>query len=218
MAASMTRRATLGIGGAVLIAALGAPVRAQTPRRGGVFRVPVPEAPSLDPHQYAGFVTHVYASLVYGHLVRFPSGPEAQGSADHRIRPDIAEKWEFTTPTTVVFRLRKGVRFHRKPPVDGREVTAEDVKYSLERFRAKSPLRARLEAVQSIDVVDRYTVRLVLREPFAPLLNHLANPAHLAIVPREMEGKDLSQPEAVIGTGPFLLKSYQRGVRAVYER
>ena len=72
--------------------------------------------------------------------------------------------------------------------------------------------------MQSIDVVDRYTVRLVLREPFAPLLNHLANPAHLAIVPREMEGKDLSQPEAVIGTGPFVLKSYQRGVRAVYER
>ena len=216
--ASMARRVTLGIGSAVLIAALAAPVQAQTPRRGGVFRVPVPEAPTLDPQQNAGFVTQVYASLVYGHLVRFPAGPEAQGGSDHRILPDIAEKWEFTTPTTVVFRLRQGVRFHRKPPVDGREVTAEDVKFSLERFRAKSPLRDRLEAVQSIDVLDRYTVRLVLREPFAPLLNHLANAAHCAILPREVEGKDLNQPEAIIGTGPFVLKSYQRGVRAVYER
>jgi hypothetical protein len=58
----------------------------------------------------------------------FPSGPETQGGADHRILPDIAEKWELPTPTTVIFRLRKGVRFHRKPPVDGREVTADDVK------------------------------------------------------------------------------------------
>jgi peptide/nickel transport system substrate-binding protein len=217
----MARRArlvSLLIGSVVLIATLAAPALAQTPRRGGVFRVPVPEAPTLDPHLNAGFVTHLYASPVYGQLVRFPSGPEAQGSADHRILPDIAEKWEFPTPTTVVFRLRKGVRFHRKPPVDGREVTAEDVKFSLERFRSKSPLRDRLEAVQSVDVLDRYTVRLVLREPFAPLLNHLANPSHCAILPRELEGKDLNQPDAVIGTGPFVLKSYQRGVRAVYER
>ena len=205
---------------AVLIATLATPSLAQAPKRGGVFRVPVPDAPALDPHHTSGFVTQVYASLVYGHLVRFPSGPEVQGSGDHRVLPDVAEKWEFPTPTTVVFRLRKGVRFHRKPPVDGREVTADDVKFSLERFRTKSALRDRLEAVQSIDVLDRYTVRLVLREPFAPLLNHLANPAHCAIMPRELESKfkDLNQPEAVIGTGPFVLKSYQRGVRAVYER
>ena len=127
----MARLILLLIGTAVLIATLTPPALAQAPRRGGVFRVPVPEAPTLDPHQTAGFVTQVYASLVYGHLVRFPSGPEAQGPADHRILPDVAEKWEFPTPTTVVFRLRKGVRFHRKPPVDGREVTADDVKFSL---------------------------------------------------------------------------------------
>jgi len=45
---------------------------------------------------------------------------------------------EWTSPTTLVFTLRRGVRFHNKPPVNGREVTAEDVKYSLERFRARS--------------------------------------------------------------------------------
>src|SRR5262245_33755363 len=102
---------------------------AQAPKRGGVFRVPVPDAPTLDPHLNGGFVTQVYASLVYAQLVRFPSGPDAQGSGDHRILSDIAERWEFPTPTTVVFRLRKGVRFHKKPPVDGREVAAGDVKF-----------------------------------------------------------------------------------------
>jgi peptide/nickel transport system substrate-binding protein len=202
-----------------LIATAISPTLAQSPKRGGVFRLPAPDAVSLDPHQ-PGFTTQMYASLVYSLLVRFPAGREVAGSGDHRILPDLAEKWEFPNPTTVVFTLRKGVRFHKKPPVNGREVTAEDVKYSLERFRARSSARHRLEPVQSIEVLDRYTVRLVLREPFAPLLNHLANPAYCAILPREIEEKfkELNQPDAVIGTGPFVLRSYERGVRAVFER
>ncbi|HXJ84769.1 MAG TPA: ABC transporter substrate-binding protein, partial [Candidatus Methylomirabilis sp.] len=197
-----------------------APAHGQTPKRGGVFRVPAPEAPTLDPHLNAGFVTQVYASLIYNGLVRLPAGPEMRDAGDHRILPDLAEKWEWTNPTTVVFTLRRGVRFHQKPPVNGREVTAEDVKYSLERFRARSAIGVRLEPVQSIDVLDRHTVRIVLKEPYAPLLNHLANPAYCAILPREAEErfKDFNHPEAAIGTGPFVLKSYERGVRAVYER
>src|SRR5713101_9716803 len=196
------------------------PAQGQTPRRGGVFHVPAPEAPTLDPHLNAGFVTQVYASLIYSSLVRLPAGPELRGPGDHRILPDVAEKWEWTSPTTVVFTLRRGVRFHQKPPVNGREVTAEDVKYSFERFRARSALGLRLEPVQAIDVVDRQTLRIVLKEPYAPLLNHLANPAYCAILPREAEEKfkDFNHPDAVIGTGPFILKSYEKGVRMVFER
>jgi peptide/nickel transport system substrate-binding protein len=191
-----------------------------TPRRGGVFRLPAPDPPSLDPHLHAAFATHVYATLIYSCLVRLPSGPEMRGNSDHRILPDLAEKWEWTSPTTVVFTVRRGVRFHNKPPVNGREVTAEDVKYSLERFRARSPVGARLEPVQAIDVLDPRKVRLTLKEPYAPLLNHLANSANCAILPREVEEKlkDFNSAEAAIGTGPFVLRSYTRGVRAVYER
>ena len=123
------------------------PTHAQTPKRGGVFRVPAPEAPTIDPHLNAGFITQVYASLIYSCLVRLPAGPELRGPGDHRILPDVAEKWEWTNPTTVVFTLRRGVRFHQKPPVNGREVTADDVKYSLERFRARSAFGLRLEPV-----------------------------------------------------------------------
>ena len=196
------------------------PALAQSPKRGGVFRIGAPDPPGLDPHQIVNFLPQTFAGLVYSHLVRFPAGPEQTSTTDFRILPDLAEKWEYSSPTTVVFTLRKGVRFHRKPPVNGREVTADDVKYSLERFKAKSPQRSRLEPVQSIDVVDRYTVRLVLREPFAPLLNHLANAAHTAILPREAEEKfkDFNHPDAVIGTGPFVLKSWERGIRTVFER
>ncbi len=218
---SMVRRFTLGV--SILFLAFGvaaAPALAQQPKRGGVLRIAEREAPGLDPHLSVSFLTQSWVSLAYSQLVRFPSGPEQKHPADFSILPDLAEKWEHKTPTTLVFTLRKGVRFHNKPPVNGREVSAEDVKYSLDRFMAKSGFKARFEAVQSVDVVDRYTVRITLREPFAPFLNHLANASFTAILPREAAEKfqDFNHPDAVIGTGPFILRSYEKGVRIIFER
>jgi peptide/nickel transport system substrate-binding protein len=199
---------------------LAPPADAQAPKRGGVLRIADREAPNLDPHLSVSFLTHSWASMVYGQLVRFAHGPEQKHTADFTILPDLAEKWEYKTPTTLVFTLRKGVKFHNKPPVNGREMTADDVKYSLERFMARSGFRSRFEPVQAIDVVDRHTVRITLKEPYAPFLNHLANPAFTAILPREVEEKlkDFNRPEAMIGTGPFMVKSYDKGVRIVFER
>jgi peptide/nickel transport system substrate-binding protein len=198
----------------------GDPALAQQPKRGGVVRIAEREAPSLDPHLSISFLTHSHISLVYSQLVRFPNGPEQKHPADFSILPDLAESWKYENPTTLVFRLRKGVHFHNKPPVNGREVTSADVKYSLERFMGKSGFRARFDPVQAIEAVDRHTVRITLKEPFAPFLNHLATPTFTPILAREVEEKfkDFNHPDAVIGTGPFILKSYEKGVRMVFER
>jgi ABC-type transport system substrate-binding protein len=220
----MDRRLGFAAPAALLLAALlllpSAAAQAQTPKRGGVLKIADREAPNLDPHLSVSFLTHSWASMVYSQLVRFAYGPEQKHSADFTVVPDLAEKWEYKNPTTIVFTLRKGVKFHNKPPVNGREVTAEDVKYSVERFMARSGFRSRLEPVQSVDVVDRYTVRMTLKEPYAPLLNHLANAAYVVILPREVEEKlkDFNRPEAMIGTGPFMVKSYQKGVQIAFER
>jgi peptide/nickel transport system substrate-binding protein len=158
--------------------------------------------------------------MVYSQLVRYPHGPEQKHPADFSIVPDLAEKWEHKSPTVIEFTLRKGVKFHNKPPVNGREVTAEDAKYSVERFMAKSGFRARFDVVQAIDVVDRHTLRITLKEPFAPFLNHLAASTYVAILPKEVEAKfkDFNRPEAMIGSGPFMVKSYQKGVQIAFER
>ena len=217
----MARRFALAVLLQALILSIAwGPALAQQPKRGGILRIAEREAPGLDPHLSVSFLTHSYISLAYSQLVRFPNGPEQKHPADFTILPDLAEKWEYKNPTTVVFYLRKGVRFHNKPPVNAREVTADDVKYSLERFIARSGFRSRFDAVQSIEVVDRYTVRISLKEPFAPFLNHLANPSFTAILPREAEEKfkDFNHPDAVIGTGPFVLKSYEKGVKVTFER
>ena len=60
-------------------------------KRGGVFRAPAPDPPTLDPHLNATFSTQVYASLIYSGLVRFPAGPEIRTAGDARILPDVAE-------------------------------------------------------------------------------------------------------------------------------
>ncbi len=196
------------------------PGAAQQPKRGGVLRIADREAPNLDPHLSIAFLTQSWSNMIYSQLVRYAHGPDQKYPADFTVVPDLAEKWEYKSPTVIDFTLRKGVKFHNKPPVNGREVTAEDAKYSIERFMAKSAFRARFEAVQAIDVIDRHTLRVTLKEPFAPFLNHLAASTFLAILPREVEEKfkDFNRPEAMIGSGPFMVKSYQKGVQIVFER
>src|SRR5215831_14193348 len=206
---------------ALVVLGLATPALGQTPRRGGVIRIAEREAPGLDPHLSISFLTHSYVSLAYSQLVRFPNGPEQKSPTDFSILPDLAEKWIVSKDGKIyTFSLRKGVKFHNKPPVNGREVTAEDVKYSLERFMAKSGFATRFEPVAAIEAVDKHTVRITLKEPYAPFLNHLANPSFCVILPREAEDKfkDFNQADAVIGTGPFILKSYEKGVRVVFEK
>ena len=50
---------------------------------------------------------------------------------------DLAERWTQPNPTTYVVTLRKGVRFHNKPPVNGRELTSEDVKFTFDRLPSR---------------------------------------------------------------------------------
>ena len=80
---------------------------AQTPKRGGVLRIADREAPNLDPHLAVSFLTHSWSSMVYSQLVRFAYGPEQKHSADFTIVPDLAEKWEYESPTALVFTLRR---------------------------------------------------------------------------------------------------------------
>ena len=115
-------RCSVVLAGTIVLALLTSSIEvsAQPAKSGGVFRIGIPDPPALDPHQVVNFLPQTVASLAYGHLLRFPTS-----STDFRILPDLAEKWEYQNPTTVVFSLRRGVRFHKKPPVDGREIVAD---------------------------------------------------------------------------------------------
>jgi peptide/nickel transport system substrate-binding protein len=105
------------------------------------------------------------------------------------------------------------VRWHNKPPVNGRELTADDVVYTVNRFlTVKGNANAyMLKAVDKVEAVDSHTVKFTLKEPFAWFLDALANPMALAIVAKEVVDKygDLKKWESVVGTGPYMLDSYR---------
>src|SRR6185503_18989060 len=114
------------------------------------------------------------------------------------------------------FKLRRGVRFHPKPPVNGRELTAEDVKFTAERLLTEkgSTNVAMFRSIDRVEVVDRHMVKFVLKEPFAWFLDMVAAPMAMAIIPRECVEKfgDLKKPEDVVGTGPWMLDTYKTSV------
>jgi peptide/nickel transport system substrate-binding protein len=222
---SLTRRDFLQLSGAAVAAHAILPAGAsaqETPRRGGVFRIRGEDATTgFDPHLV---VNHhrisTNLSFTHSRLVKIKAGPSVVPGTQP-IEPDLAESWSQPNDRTYVFKLRKGVRWHPKPPVNGRELTADDVKYTYDRFlQVKgNPNRSMLGHVEKIDVVDKYTVRFTLSEPFGWFLDYLANTV-MWIIPREAVEQygDLRRAESVIGTGPWMLERYEPNTRLIFVR
>jgi peptide/nickel transport system substrate-binding protein len=216
----LSRRELLTIGAGGLVAA-SLPTRAraqappQTPKRGGTLSLRMWDPPHFDHILAHAYKTHVVISFTHSRLLKQKAGPNVRPGS-FPIEGDLAESWQQTSDTTYVFKLKKGVRFHGKPPVNGRELTAEDVRYTYERILTdKGSVNVSMyRAIAKVDAVDKYTVRFTLKEPFAWFLDMVANPMGGAIIARECVEKlgDLKKPEAVIGTGPFMLDSYKPNV------
>src|SRR5437899_4158553 len=141
MASIVSRRDLLKLGGMSVAAHAGPALlersvaEAQTPKRGGVFRVRGEDATTgFDPHLFSNH-HRISTNLSFTHsrLVKVKAGPSVTPGT-LPIEGDLAESWTQPNDRTYVFKLRKGVRWHPKPPVNGRELTADDVKYTYERF------------------------------------------------------------------------------------
>jgi ABC-type transport system substrate-binding protein len=128
----LTRRGFLATGaGAALIAARPSRALAQTPKRGGTLTIRAWDPPHFDASLVHAYKTHVAISFTHSRLLRHRAG-EGVKPGSLMIEGDLAESWTQPSDTTYVFKLRRGVRFHAKPPVNARELTAEDVKFTFE--------------------------------------------------------------------------------------
>src|SRR6476661_4579357 len=124
----------------------------------------------LDPHFAVSTIDRVPAALMFNGLVRFPPG-----SIDPaKLEGDLAEKWESSPDgLTWTFHLRHGVQFHG----GFGELTADDVVFSPKKAgEAKtSAFSSELRPFQTIEAVDPYTVRLVLKDHVPSVLGILTN-------------------------------------------
>lgn len=133
-------------------------------------------------------------------------------------RPGLAESWSMIDDLTWEFRLRRGVKFH-----DGSEMTAEDVKFSIERApnvpNSPSSLSVYLRQIRGIEVVDPYTIRLTTAEIF-PLMPIFLG-TFVIVSKKVAEGAttdDFNSGRAMIGTGPYRFVSWSRGDRIEMRR
>lgn len=214
------RRTFLGlVGGAAATAAMPGAASAQQPKRGGVLRHIGFEPPTFDIHGSVSFQTQLVSSFVNRTLFKFVNGAK-YGPSDYTLVPDLALKADIAPDgRTYTIALRRGVRWEARPPVNGREFVAADVKYTMERALKKSGYANLLGQVESIETPDKYTVRIRLADAYAPFLHNLAEPWN-AILPREVEEKmgDFKSAESLIGCGPFVLEKYEPGVKAIFAR
>jgi peptide/nickel transport system substrate-binding protein len=224
---ALTRRDLLKAGGGALATAAIGPqlglrgAHAQTPKRGGTLSLRLWDPPHWDPYLTVSYKTHIAYSFTHSRLLKHKTGPAVQPGT-FPIEGDLAESWTQPNETTYIFKLRKGVRWQAKPPVNGRELTSEDVVYSVDRFRTiKGNANAyMLASLDKVEAPDRHTVRFTLKEPYVWFLDMLANSHAVAIIAKECVEKfgDLKKPEATVGSGPWMLDSYRPNVGFTYVR
>ena len=134
------------------------------------------------------------------------------------VEPEVAQKWEQPDQKTYVFHLQPGVKWHDKPPAGGRALVANDVVASLNRSRTKDPKfvnASLLDTVDQITAPDPATVRITTTRPDAILLGKLGSDGLLLLAPDVVEkAQKFATPDEVVGTGPFILKTWEDNVGA----
>jgi peptide/nickel transport system substrate-binding protein len=159
---------------------------------------------SLDPHDGVTTVDYACIDPMFSALVRF----KPEDISPEKIESDLAEKWEHSKNGLVwTFYLRKGVKFHKGYG----ELTAEDVKFSLEKVANKttSSFAADYSALDKVEAIDPYAVRITFKRTLPSVLGILANYHGGYIVSKKavLEKGDKFKFDP-IGTGPFMLKEY----------
>ncbi|MCL5027137.1 MAG: ABC transporter substrate-binding protein [Chloroflexi bacterium] len=132
--------------------------------------------------------------------------------------PQLAESWDRPDPKTIIFKLRKGVKFH-----DGSGWNAEVAKWNLLRMR-DHPMSLTKDAVRevtSVDTVDDYTIKVNLKEPSAAALWSMSMATSRApMISKETVEKQGEEYLAthIVGTGPFQLVEWRAGDRMIFKK
>ncbi len=193
------------------------PGQGEQAKPGGTFTLHMGGSPrSLDPH----FDTFPYCTAVVNctneGVLRFK--PDLS-----EIEPELAQSLpENPDELTFSLSIKPGIKFQDIAPMNGRELTAEDVKYSIERQMTDEAGKFQhsyffLGAVDNITTPDASTVLFKMKKAYAPMLSYLASPWTM-IIGREVVEQYGDLTEHAIGTGPFIMKNWQKDVKFELEK
>lgn len=139
-------------------------------------------------------------------MMRLETGPSAP-LPNMTLECDICADWTMESPTSFLFNLRDGVRWHNLDPVNGRTLDAEDVIFSYQRqANPNFPNSPLLSNIVALEYVDTLTLRVRFRLPDADSLLSLADGHSKIVAPETLELSGDLRDGPTIGTGPWVLE------------
>ena len=192
-------------GTAVLLSLVLAPLAAQAAKDSLTVDLPS-DAATLDPQLQWDTDSYTIYRNIFDNLVTRDAGG--------KIVPQVAAAWKYLDDTTIEFTIRGGIKFQNGTPL-----TPEDVVFSIKRITdpaLKSPQLSQFDQIASAEVTGSDKVVVKTKTPYPALMAQFVK---LSIVPKAyvLEAGDQKFNLLPIGSGPYKLKSWQKGVQAVLE-
>lgn len=166
------------------------------------------DPPSMDPN----ISTSLYDRQVYASLYDKLFDIDANG----KIVPMLVDSYEVSPDgKSYTFKLKQGVKFH-----DGTDFDAEAVKFNFERYMTsdKSKRKGELKFVDTVTVVDKNSVKIQLKQPFAPFLSVLTDRAGIMVSPAAVKQYGDQYLNHPVGTGPFVFVEQVKGDHVTLKR
>jgi peptide/nickel transport system substrate-binding protein len=179
-------------------------------KKGGAIKAEInSDVQNLDPLASSLLVDRQVHYNIYDALVTVDK--------DLKILPSLAESWQTPDPKTYIFKLRQGVKYH-----DGTDFNADSVKWNIERYLTDktSGRVAEIGFIQTVEVMDPYTVKFSLKAPFAPLLANLSDRAGMMVSQKAAlaGGQDFTRKPVGGGTGAFKFVEWVKDDHITLER
>lgn len=166
------------------------------------------DAVTLDPQKTNDSASANVMNQIYDRLVKL--------NKDMKIEPELAQSWKQINSTTWQFNLRHGVKFS-----NGEELKASDVKFTFDRLldpKTASPGAFVLAPVSQVKVIDDYTVQIITKKPFAPILYNLSHTATSILNQKAVESEGSNYGQKPVGTGPFTFVSWEKSSQIVLSK
>ncbi|MCI9487995.1 MAG: ABC transporter substrate-binding protein [Lachnospiraceae bacterium] len=181
----------------------------QAPAGGSVIRLGIKsDITSFDPQNHNDTISAYATRHIYSNLVRL--------TPDNTFEGNLAESWDYKDDTTVEFTLKAGVKFH-----NGETLTAEDVKYTLERLKTSPKVPQLAAMIDTVEVVDDTHFIVHMSEPSNALIssmNHSGAGILCKSYMEELEAKGETLDSAPMGSGPYKFKEWNPGASFELEK
>lgn len=185
---------------------------AEEPKKGGTLIAALGNAPRhLNPAVQSGVVTGFPGTQLFAAPLRYDE--------DWTPQPYLAESWKLADDQlSMTLNLVKDATFH-----DGKPITSEDVKFSVETIKANHPFKTMFAPVETVETPNAHTAILKLSQPHPALMLAMSSQL-MPIIPKHIygDGQDAKKHDRnsdnVVGSGPFKLVEYKRGEHVIVER